>query len=290
MDRSNLPATERSTQQAGTYTHGYNPLFKQIIAQRTASDKAGFLLPHLRSGMMLLDCGCGPGSITLGLAEAVAPGEVTGIDINEKQIEEACNLAEQQQISNVRFQVANIYELPFEDETFDAVFAHTLLEHVKDPLKAIKEMYRVLKPGGIIGIRDGDWGTHVISPATPLLDQGLRLYSRIMEYNGTSPFYARHQRLLFREAGFRRIARFAIPEDRQAGEETRQLATFTEIQFRNPVIQKIIFEKGWLDPASLEIMISDYLAWGNHPDACLASLSFAALGWKDKAPGSEEEQ
>src|SRR5262249_59558097 len=75
------------------YTHGHH---ESVVAQhrkRTAAEAAGFLLPHLRAGMRLLDVGCGPGSITLGLAEAVAPGEVVAGDPSPHLLEGARPLA-----------------------------------------------------------------------------------------------------------------------------------------------------------------------------------------------------
>ena len=70
--------------------------------------------------MRLLDVGCGPGSITLGLAEAVAPGEVVGVDLQPAQVEQARALAAERGVANVRFEVASAYALPFPDAAFDA--------------------------------------------------------------------------------------------------------------------------------------------------------------------------
>ena len=71
------------------YTLGYSPQTIQQLQRRTAANEAGFLLPHLSAGMRLLDCGCGPGSITAGLAEAVAPGQAVGVDIEPNQYRSA---------------------------------------------------------------------------------------------------------------------------------------------------------------------------------------------------------
>ena len=120
---------------------------QQCHASRTATSHAAFFLPFLNSGMTLLDCGCGSGGITLGLAEACSPGQVIGIDIGITEIERAISNANEKKCSNVRFEVASIYELPFPDETFDAVFSHAVLEHLQTPLKALTEMNRVLNPG-----------------------------------------------------------------------------------------------------------------------------------------------
>ena len=104
-------------------------------------------MPHLRPGMRLLDCGCGPGSITVGLAEAVAPGEVIGLDLQPSQIERARLLAAERAISNVRFEVGDVSRLPFPDASFDAAFAHTLLLHLRDRVGALREIRRVLEAG-----------------------------------------------------------------------------------------------------------------------------------------------
>ena len=68
------------------YTMGYGPAATAIMAQRTAESHAAFFLPHLEPGMSLLDCGCGPGTITLGFADLVAPGEVVGTEIEEAHV------------------------------------------------------------------------------------------------------------------------------------------------------------------------------------------------------------
>jgi ubiquinone/menaquinone biosynthesis C-methylase UbiE len=96
-----------------SYTHASDETATQHFATRTAARQAAFFLPYLQSGMRLLDCGCGPGTITLGLAEVVAPGEVIGIDIGAAQIEDARLAAARREITNLRFEVASVYELPF---------------------------------------------------------------------------------------------------------------------------------------------------------------------------------
>ncbi len=147
------------------YTHGYG-VSSQGMATRSASHQAAFYLPYLHAGISLLDCGCGPGTITLGLAEAVAPGEVVSIDIGPSEVERATAFASKQGVANVRFEIANSYQLPFHDSTFDAVFAHTLLEHLAEPDVALAEMHRVLRPGGVIGVRDSDWGEWFLALTT----------------------------------------------------------------------------------------------------------------------------
>jgi len=141
------------------YTQHGCATWEAELAMRTASQAAAFLLPHLRAGMHVLDAGCGPGSISLGLAAAVAPGEVVGIDIQPSQVEQARALAAQRGVTNVRFEASNVYELPFPDGFFDAAFANSVLQHLREPVRTLAELRRVLRPGGIAGVCDRDiWG------------------------------------------------------------------------------------------------------------------------------------
>src|SRR5688572_25071729 len=116
------------------YTPGYTLNALDFMSRRTAESHAAFFLPHLKPGMRLLDCGCGPGGITVGLANCVAPGEVIGIDVGGAPLEAARERASAANVQ-VAFREASIYSLPFPDAHFDAVFSHALFEHLAEPLK-----------------------------------------------------------------------------------------------------------------------------------------------------------
>ena len=105
--------------------------------------------------MRLFDCGCGPGTITVDLAQEIAPGAAIGIDLREHALTHGRELAQERGITNVAFRAASIYQLPYADASFDAAFACAVLQHLAAPLAALKEIRRVLKPGGVIGIVDG---------------------------------------------------------------------------------------------------------------------------------------
>lgn len=121
--------------------------WSRAVHARRTGEAAAFLMPHLRAGMRLIDCGCGPGSITADLARALAPGEAIGIDLREDALTQGCALARERGIANVAFQAASVYHLPYADNSFDAAFACAVLQHLAAPLAALKEMRRVLKPG-----------------------------------------------------------------------------------------------------------------------------------------------
>jgi len=122
---------------------------------------AEFLLGHLKPGMRVLDIGCGPGTITVGLAEAVAPGEVTGIDIEPSQVEMGRVRAAELGLENCRFEAASVYALPFPDASFDVVFGHTILMQFADLTPVLAEVRRVLKPGGLAAFREIDLGANL---------------------------------------------------------------------------------------------------------------------------------
>jgi ubiquinone/menaquinone biosynthesis C-methylase UbiE len=139
------------------YAMGYPPELTDFLFRRRAARQAAFFTPYLEPGMTLLDGGCGPGSITVDLAELVAPGQVTGVDINEGMLRLAAGYASQRGVENVRFEPGDLTQLAFPDESFDAVFVHGVIEYL-DAERTFAEIYRVLKPGGVVGARHGDFG------------------------------------------------------------------------------------------------------------------------------------
>src|SRR3984893_9137583 len=161
-----------------------------------------FLAPHLRGGMRLIDCGCGPGSITVDLAQAVAPGRAIGLDLREDALIHGRTLARERGIASVAFHAASVYRLPYADGSFDAAFACAVLQHLAAPLAALKEIRRVLKPGGVIGIVDGSSTITFRYPTNPLLGAWDNLRKLEREYTTGRPPDVLELRGLLREAGF----------------------------------------------------------------------------------------
>ena len=250
---------------AEVYSQRDNPAFEAEMAARTASRAAAFFLPHFRAGMRLLDGGCGPGSITLDLAGVVAPGEVVGIDLQSSQVERARALATERGVTNVRFEVADIYQLPFQDHSFDAVFTHGVLMHLRQPVRALAELRRVLRSGGLAGIRDPDWDATLVTPTTPLLDQWRTLRVRVRQHNGGDPFIGHRHRRLLREAGFAWSHATAAVESAGALEETRRQATFLKAQLQG--FARTATAEQWVDQATIDAMAAEIGAWAECSDA-----------------------
>src|SRR5437867_1715664 len=140
-----------------TYTLGYSDTALDFVSRRTLESHGAFFIPYLHPGMRVLDCGCRPGSITFGIAARVGHGSVIGVDMDESQVRLATANAAARAATNVSFRAASAYGLPFADSSFDAVFSHALLEHLSQPVKAMREFQRVLRPGGVTGVCAPDW-------------------------------------------------------------------------------------------------------------------------------------
>jgi SAM-dependent methyltransferase len=203
------------------YTHGHHESVLRSHRWRTAENSAAYLLPHLGPGLSLLDVGCGPGTITVDLAIRVAPGRVTAVEITERALQLARAQASADRQENIDFIVADVRALDLPDDTFDVVHAHQVLQHVADPVRALAEMRRVCRPGGIVAARDSDYAAFTWFPHVPALDDWLTLYRRAARANGGEPDAGRRLLSWARTAGFTDVTAtantwcFASPTDRQ---------------------------------------------------------------------------
>lgn len=144
------------------YTHGHDVSVVAQHAARTAENSAAFLLPHLRVGDRLLDVGCGPGSITMGLAKRVgSTGYTNAIDVDPGVVDQAAGALRTAGIENASCEVGSVYQLPYESDVFDVVHTHQTLQHLSNPVEALVEMIRVVKPGGLLAIREADYSVRL---------------------------------------------------------------------------------------------------------------------------------
>ncbi|MEV6650939.1 methyltransferase domain-containing protein [Streptomyces sp. NPDC051219] len=206
--------------ETAVYTHGHHESVLRSHRWRTAANSAAYLIGELRPGLDVLDVGCGPGTITADLAALVAPGRVTAVDAAQDVVDQARAYAGERGVQDVEFGVADVHALDFPDDSFDVVHAHQVLQHVGDPVQALREMRRVCRPGGIVAVRDADYAAMTWFPRVPALDGWQTLYDRVARANGGEPDAGRRLHSWARLAGFTDITCtatswcFATPAER----------------------------------------------------------------------------
>jgi SAM-dependent methyltransferase len=169
--------------------------------------------------MELLDVGSGPGTITADLAERVAPGRVTALEVSSEALDISRAELERRGVA-VELVVGDVHRLKLPDDSFDVVHAHQVLQHVADPVLALREMRRVCRTGGVVAVRDGDYTGFTWWPRLPELDRWLDLYRQAARANGGEPDAGRRLLGWAQDAGFTRITAtsstwcFATAEDR----------------------------------------------------------------------------
>ncbi len=249
------------------YVHGHQEPVLRSHTWRTVDNSAAYLRPHLRAGQTLLDVGCGPGTITVELANHVAPGDVVGIDAVQDVIEKArALLTKPESPQNCRFQQGDVYALDFDDDSFAVVHAHQVLQHLRDPVGALREMRRVLEPGGVLAVRDADYGAMTWTPPEPGLDRWMELHHTIAGHHGTQPDAGRHLLSWVRAAGFTHIEpgsstwTFATPETRSFW-GTQWADRVRESSFASHAL-----ELGLSDREELQSIAESWHAWIQQPD------------------------
>ena len=185
------------------YTHGHSPAVLASHAHRTAADSAAYLLPRLRAGLDLLDVGCGPATITADLAEAVAPGRVVALDGAPAALEAARATLQARGLTDAVEPVdGDVHALPFADASFDVVHAHQVLQHVAEPVAALREMHRAVRPGGLVAARDAVYSAKAWYPQPPALERWRQIYMATARANGGEPDAGSRLLSWFRTAGF----------------------------------------------------------------------------------------
>lgn len=258
---------------ADRYTHGHHASVIASHAARTAENSCGYLLPHLREGMRVLDVGCGPGSITLDLARRLGDdGRVVGIDSADDAVAAARAAQAERGDERTVFETGDVYALAYPDDAFDVTHAHQVLQHLADPVAALRELARVTRPGGLVAARDADYATMAWYPRLPALDAWMSLYQRLARANRGEPDAARHLRAWANAAGLREttfsasVWVYATPEltawwGRSWAERT------VSSSFAAQAI-----ERGFATRAELDAVRDAWLEFAAHPDAWFSML------------------
>lgn len=268
------------------YTHGHHESVLRSHSWRTAGNSAAYLLPHLRPGLDLLDVGCGPGTITVELARLVAPGRAVGVDRAQDVVDKAqAHAAEQRQM--VEWRAGDVYALPFPDASFDVVHAHQLLQHLVDPVRALAEMRRVMRPGAVLAARDADYACFAWAPAEPGLTRWLELYEAVTRRNSAEPNAGRFLKGWALRAGFAEVrASSSTWTYADAGStawwgglwaDRCELSSFAE--------QALAYGLSTRD--ELHALAAAWRRWSTQPDAYIMVPSGEILAWTAAVPNSD---
>jgi ubiquinone/menaquinone biosynthesis C-methylase UbiE len=256
----------------GVYTHGHHESVLRSHRWRTAANSAAYLVERLRPGRSLLDVGCGPGTITADLAALVAPGRVTAVDASAEVLVEARQVLAARGLDAVDLAVGDVHALAYPDGSFDVVHAHQLLQHVADPVRALREMGRVTRPGGVVAARDSDYLAMTWYPSVPALDEWRSLYRRLARANGGEPDAGRRLYSWARQAGFREVVStasawcYATPDARAwwSGVWSERIVS--------SAIARQALSGGHATEADLRRLADGWRAWGAAEDGWFAVL------------------
>ncbi|MYB76236.1 MAG: class I SAM-dependent methyltransferase [Chloroflexi bacterium] len=261
------------------YTMGFSDEFMESLRRYTAEASAAHLLPYLRPGLRLLDFGCGPGTITVGLAKAVDPGELHGVDMEESQIELARSVCAAYGQENAQFHVGDITDLPFEDGYFDVAHCHNVLMHVPDTQAVLTEVKRVLKPGGILACREMICESSFTHPDFGVIRNAWNMFEDLLEADDGHPQMGKDLKTHIHKAGFGSIQVSASFDIYSWPKNVAFIHALAQQWFLSPEITEAAIKYG-ASTRELCDQISDaYDKWKDHPGAvCGVAFGEAIAG------------
>jgi ubiquinone/menaquinone biosynthesis C-methylase UbiE len=259
------------------YSHGHHESVLRSHRWRTAENSSGFLLPYLSPDMSLLDVGCGPGNITADLAGRLGAGSVVGVDLSEEIIETARSQYVGVEHPNLSFEVANVYQLDYAEQSFDVVYAHQVLQHLSQPVEALTEMKRVLKPGGRLAVRDGDYGSFAWAPSDPALSRWMDLYHQITRANHAEADAGRHLKSWVRAAGFDDLVVTSSNWIYQSEEERSWWGGLWADRVRHSEFARQGVEYGLTSREELEEIARAFIRWSESADGMFLIVNVEVL-------------
>lgn len=249
------------------YTHGHHESVIRAHSWRTVENSAAYLVPELRPGLSLLDVGCGPGTITVDLARRLAPGRVTGLDASAGIIEQARTLGAG--MPGLDFVTGDAYALPFDDDTFDVVHAHQVLQHVADPVAVLRELRRVAKSDGLVAARDVDYEGTIWYPELQGLDDWIEVLLAVHRSNAGEPDAGRRLQAWALEAGFGEVRSSASIWCFANDADRAWWGGLWSARILESDVAATAVAKGIATPADLQRISAAWLDWAARPDATL---------------------
>lgn len=260
------------------YPVGYSATVVNTFKKRSAFEKGRFLIPHLKETDYLLDCGCGPGSITLDFASILKKGKVVGVDFEPSQIECAKQLMKEKKVSSAEFQIADILNLPYKNNSFDVAFTNGVLWTIGETLQVLEELKRVVKPGGIIACREPSFDGAQYYPESKIFEKAFHLQNRSLDALGNNRNVGKELSAYFSKVGLKDV-QLSVSCDLYSSDEKRRLFADYWINAWNIAPwAKHIREKSWASLNEIKEFQQEFLAWGKKEGAFISAPWFEALG------------
>jgi ubiquinone/menaquinone biosynthesis C-methylase UbiE len=256
------------------------------MAIRSVESQASYLLPYLQPGMRVLDIGCGPGTISVGLAAAVSPGEFCAIDLEESQVSQALEVARKAGLTASDFVVADALHLPFPDSHFDVVHCHAVLTHVPDTLTVLAEIRRVLRTGGIFGAREPITDAVFFEPDAGRLNEIRPMYSLLKLATGGHPYIGKELRAHLIEAGFRGVESRAAFESYGSDSGVSQYARIVSRSLLSSAVADQAVALGIATQEDFRQWREAVEVWSRLPGAFATSAWGETVGFKSDAAAS----
>jgi ubiquinone/menaquinone biosynthesis C-methylase UbiE len=247
--------------------------FEDLMRNRSAAEYGDFVLPSIGNRDRVLDVGCGPGSITIGLAQVA--GHVTGVDVEDAEFADARAYAAEHGLDNVEFLEGSIYDLDVPGASIDVCTLFSMMETLDDPLAGLAEIRRVLKPGGMIGASSIEYGGLILhGPGEPLLRRFYELRLKLWEAQGdVHPYRGRQLRELLLAAGFEQVEAVTTYFSYGSEERVRRFGLGRAADCRDEWFVGGLTDHGFTDQVEIDALEQAWIQWAESPD------SFAAFAW-----------
>jgi ubiquinone/menaquinone biosynthesis C-methylase UbiE len=263
------------------YVHGYDP--RESVRLQ---DQASTLVELLHSdtsyppGSRVLEAGCGVGAQTVALARNSPDSVITSVDISKSSVAQAKKSVAEAGITNVHFQQADIFDLHFEPDSFDHIFVCFVLEHLSDPVQALRALKKVLKKGGTITVIEGDHGSAYFHPDSEAAREAIQCQVQLQRRAGGNAMMGRELYPLLCQAGYSsvRVSPRMVYAD---GSKPELVEGFTKKTFTAMIegVRESAIKAGLLEEEAFEKGIRDLYRTAE-PDGVFCYTFFKAIGYK----------
>ena len=268
------------------YTMGFSDEMLDALRRYTVESNAAYLIPYLRPGLRVLDFGCGPGTISVGLAKAIDPGELHGVDMEESQVELARTVAKMNGQENAAFHVSDVVEMPFPDGFFDIAHCHNVLMHIPDTGAVLAEVKRVLKPGGLLACREMICASSFTHPDFGVLENSWQMFEDLLEADDAHPQMGRELKGHVLAAGFENVRITGTFDIYSTPRDVAFIHAFANQWFLSPEIVEAAIKYGATTRELCDRIHDAYERWKDDSSA-IAGLAFGeAVASKPLGPGN----